>query len=73
MTADNTIVVNGKVTDIVLEYYGLSVDIFGLSPWGILVLWTENAATINVLQDGTLTFDDVNIIERSVNYSVPLK
>lgn len=73
LTADNTIVVNGKVTDIVPEYYGLSVDIFGLSPLGILILWTESAVTINVLQDGTLTFDDVNIVERSVNYSVPLK
>lgn len=73
LTADNTIVVNGKVTDMVLEDYGLSVDIFGISPWGILILWTENAVTINVAKDGTLTFDDVNIVERSVNYSVPLK
>lgn len=73
LTADNTIVVNGKVTDMVLENYGLSVDIFGLSPWGILILWTENAVTIDVAKDGTLTFDDINIIERSVNYSVPLK
>lgn len=73
LTDDNNIVVNGHVTDMIPEYYGLSVDIFGLSPWGILVLWTENAVTINVLQDGTLTFDAANIIERSVNYSVPLK
>lgn len=74
LTDDNNIVVNGNVTDMVLEYCDLSVNVFGISPWGILILWTENAVTIDVAKDGTLTFDDgIDIVDRSVNYSVPLK
>lgn len=74
LTDDNNIIVNGNVTNMVLEYCDLSVNVFGISPWGILILWTENAVTIDVAKDGTLTFDDgIDIVDRSVNYSVPLK